>query len=171
MVDASTQDTPPTAPPILGRNRDVPGMERLDVALSRGAYRALEKALREYEPAQVTELVSNATLLGRGGAGFPAGRKWSFIPKGPGQKYLTVNADESEPGTFSNRELMETDPHLLLEGIALCCYAVGASRAFIYIRGEYIHAANQLNRAIVAARGAGLLGEKILGSDYNLEIF
>ena len=171
MVDASTQETPPTTPPILTRNRDVPGMERLDVALSRGAYRGLEKALREYEPAQVTEIVSNATLLGRGGAGFPAGRKWSFIPKGPGQKYLTVNADESEPGTFSNRELMETDPHLLLEGVALCCYAIGASLGIIYIRGEYIYAADQLDRAITEARARNYLGPNILGTDYSLEVF
>src|SRR5215212_661109 len=171
MAEARNHETPPTAPPVLTRNRDVPGMERLDVALAHGAYRGLEKALREYEPAQVTEIVSNATLLGRGGAGFPAGRKWSFIPKGPGQKYLTVNADESEPGTFSNRELMETDPHLLIEGIALCCYSVGASRAFIYIRGEYIYAADQLNRAIVEAKKAGFLGEKILGSEFSLEVF
>src|SRR5919202_796790 len=171
MVDARTQETPPTAPPILTRNRDVPGMERLDVALAHGAYRGLEKALREYDPAQVTEIVSNATLLGRGGAGFPAGREWSFIPKGPGQKYLTVNADESEPGTFSNRELMETDPHLLLEGIALCCYAVGISQAFIYIRGEYVYAADQLDRAIEGAKRANLLGPKIQGGDFGLEVF
>ncbi len=159
------------AGPNLTRHRHVPNMVALDVALAHGAYTGLRKALAEYTPEQVIGIVMDATVLGRGGAGFPAGRKWSFIPKGPGQKYLTVNADESEPGTFSNRELMETDPHLLLEGIALCCYAVGASRAFIYIRGEYVYAADQLNRAIIEARASGFLGEKILGSDYSMEIF
>ncbi len=156
---------------LLTRNCQVPNMVDLDVALEHGAYQGLRKAIAEYQPQQVVEIVTEATVLGRGGAGFPAGRKWSFIPKAPGQKYLTVNADESEPGTFSNRELMETDPHLLLEGIALCCYAVGISRAFIYIRGEYVHAANQLNRAIAAAKAGGFLGDKILGSEFSLEVF
>ncbi|HET8628417.1 MAG TPA: NADH-quinone oxidoreductase subunit NuoF [Thermomicrobiales bacterium] len=156
---------------ILTRNSDVPNMADIEVAVAHGAYQGLAKALREYEPAQVTEIVSNATLLGRGGAGFPAGRKWSFIPKAPGQKYLTVNADESEPGTFSNRELMETDPHLLLEGIALCCYAVGISQAFIYIRGEYAFAAAQLERAIAGATAQHYLGDKILGSDFSCAVF
>ncbi len=155
----------------LFRNRQVPQMVRLDVALEHGAYQGLKKALAEYTPEQVTQIVIDASLLGRGGAGFPAGRKWSFIPKAPGQKYLTVNADESEPGTFSNRELMETDPHQLIEGIALCCYAVGISQAFIYIRGEYVYAADQLDRAIAEARAGGYLGPNILGSDYSLEVF
>ncbi|MGN6756323.1 MAG: hypothetical protein ACTHMJ_08025, partial [Thermomicrobiales bacterium] len=149
------------APPVLNltRNFGVPNMVDLDVAATHGAYEGLRKALAEYTPQQVMDIVSEATVLGRGGAGFPAGRKWSFIPKGPGQKYLTVNADESEPGTFSNREIMERDPHLLIEGIALCCYAVGISKAYIYIRGEYMYAADQLNRAIAAAQPGGFLGE------------
>lgn len=171
MTGAITFEQLMPAGPNLTEYRHVPNMADLDVARSCGAYDGLTKALAEYTPEQVTGIVMDATVLGRGGAGFPAGRKWSFIPKGPGQKYLTVNADESEPGTFSNRELMETNPHLLIEGVALCCYAVGASRAFIYIRGEYIHAANQLNRAITSARAANLLGDKILGSAFNLEVF
>jgi NADH-quinone oxidoreductase subunit F len=170
-MSAMTYEQLMPAGPNLTRNRHVPNMVAIDVATAHGAYEGLRKALAEYTPEDVTKIVMDATVLGRGGAGFPAGRKWSFIPKGPGQKYLTVNADESEPGTFSNRELMETDPHLLLEGIALCCYAVGASHAFIYIRGEYVYAADQLNRAIVEAKGAGFLGERILGSDYSLEVF
>ncbi len=157
--------------PNLTAFRHTPNMVDLEIARAHGSYEGLAKALAEYTPEEVTQIVMDATVLGRGGAGFPAGRKWSFIPKGPGQKYLTVNADESEPGTFSNRELMETHPHLLIEGIALCCYAVGASRAFIYIRGEYVYAANQLNRAINSARAANLLGDKILGSEFNLEVF
>jgi NADH-quinone oxidoreductase subunit F len=170
MVTTTFEQLMP-AGPNLTRNRHVPNMVDIDVATRHEAYEGLRKALAEYTPEQVINIVMDATVLGRGGAGFPAGRKWSFIPKGPGQKYLTVNADESEPGTFSNRELMETDPHLLIEGIALCCYAVGASRAFIYIRGEYIYAADQLNRAIGEAKRAGFLGEQILGSEFSLEVF
>jgi len=170
-MQAATFEELMPAGPNLTRNRHVPNMVDIDVATAHEAYEGLKKALAEHTPEQVTQIVMDANVLGRGGAGFPAGRKWSFIPKGPGQKYLTVNADESEPGTFSNRELMETDPHLLLEGIALCCYAVGASRAFIYIRGEYIYAGDQLNRAIVEATKAGFLGEKLLGTDFSLNIF
>jgi NADH-quinone oxidoreductase subunit F len=170
-MSALTYEQLMPAGPNLTRNRHVPNMVAIDVATAHGAYEGLKKALAEHTPEDVIKIVMDATVLGRGGAGFPAGRKWSFIPKGPGQKYLTVNADESEPGTFSNRELMETDPHLLLEGIALCCYAVGASHAFIYIRGEYIYAADQLNRAIAEATSVGLLGEKILGGDYSLNVF
>lgn len=171
MHDTTTfADLMPSGPNLTAQ-RHVAHMAQLDVARTYGAYAGLTKALQEYTPEQVTQIVLDATVLGRGGAGFPAGRKWSFIPKAPGQKYLTVNADESEPGTFSNRELMETNPHLLIEGIALCCYAVGASRAFIYIRGEYVYAAQQLNRAINAAREANLLGDKILGSEFSLEVF
>src|SRR6476646_7415155 len=112
MTGAITFEQLMPAGPNLTEYRHTPNMVDLDVARSRGAYDGLTKALAEYTPEQVTGVVMDATVLGRGGAGFPAGRKWSFIPKGPGQKYLTVNADESEPGTFSNRELMETDPHL-----------------------------------------------------------
>lgn len=157
--------------PVLTKNVGVLGMVDIGVAREHGAYAGLERAIRDYTPAEVIKIVSDAVLLGRGGAGFPAGRKWSFIPQAPGQKYLAVNADESEPGTFSNRELMENDPHLLLEGIALCCYAVGITSAIIYIRGEYVYAANQLNRAIAGAVAHGYLGNGILGSNFNLQVF
>src|SRR5688572_3423391 len=107
MSGTTTETTAaPQAEAHLFRNRHVPEMARIDVATARGAYGGLKKALAEYKPEDVTQIVMDANLMGRGGAGFPAGRKWSFIPKAPGQKYLTVNADESEPGTFSNRELM-----------------------------------------------------------------
>jgi NADH-quinone oxidoreductase subunit F len=172
MDEAPAVTTDQSQPVVnLTRNFGVPNMVNLDVAVAHGAYEGLRKALADYTPQQVLEIVSEATVLGRGGAGFPAGRKWSFIPKGPGQKYLTVNADESEPGTFSNREIMERDPHLLIEGIALCCYAVGISKAFIYIRGEYMYAAAQLNRAIAEAQRGGFLGEQIHGADFNLDVF
>src|SRR5499427_5372237 len=101
-------------------------------------YAGWEKALKTMTPEQVVEEVKASGLRGRGGAGFPTGTKWSFIPKSPGAKYVAVNADESEPGTFKDRELMEVEPHRVLEGIALCCYAISAETAFIYIRGEYV---------------------------------
>ena len=105
-MQAATYEQLMPAGPNLTRNRHVPNMVDIDVAMAHDAYVGLKKALAEHTPEQVTSIVMDATVLGRGGAGFPAGRKWSFIPKGPGQKYLTVNADESEPGTISNRELM-----------------------------------------------------------------
>jgi len=123
-----------------------------------GGYRAWLKA-QEMTPEQVVEEVKNSNLKGRGGAAFPAGMKWSFVPKVDGPKYLTVNADESEPGTFKDREIMETCPHMLIEGALICCYAFGAKTAFIYIRGEYQTAAERLEAAIAEARSAGLLGE------------
>jgi NADH-quinone oxidoreductase subunit F len=121
-------------------------------------------------PDEVIEEVKAAGLRGRGGAGFPTGAKWSFVPRDPGPKYLAVNADESEPGTFKDREIMETEPHMLLEGIAICCYAIGANTAFIYIRGEYVVAADRLDAAISEAREAGLLGENMLGTQTSLTV-
>src|SRR5207249_3121896 len=109
-------------------------------------YVAWRKALTSMTPDQVVEEVKTSGLRGRGGAGFPTGNKWGFIPKTAGAKYVAVNADESEPGTFKDRELMEIEPHRVLEGIALCCYAIGAETAFIYIRGEYIEPADRLER-------------------------
>src|SRR5882757_2663688 len=110
-----------------------------------GGYETWEKILRgELTPEQVVEEVKASGLRGRGGAGFPTGMKWSFIPKAPGAKYVAVNADESEPGTFKDRELIEVEPHRVLEGVALCSYAIGAETAFIYIRGEYVEAADRL---------------------------
>src|SRR6185295_10164466 len=121
-------------------------------------------------PQQVMDEVIAANLRGRGGAGFPAGRKWSFIPKDAPVKYLAVNADESEPGTFNNRVLIDTDPHLNLEGILLCAYAVGISSAYIYIRGENRFGADLLERAIAQARAARLVGPGILGSGFSCEV-
>ncbi|MBV9120358.1 MAG: NADH-quinone oxidoreductase subunit NuoF [Chloroflexi bacterium] len=123
-----------------------------------GGYRAWKKA-REMTPDEVTNEVKESNLKGRGGAGFPTGMKWSFVPKVDGPKYLTVNADESEPGTFKDREIMETCPHMLIEGSLIACYAFGAHTAFIYIRGEYRVAADRLEAAIDEARRAGLLEE------------
>jgi NADH-quinone oxidoreductase subunit F len=135
-----------------------------------GGYEAWKKALTSMTPEQVVEEVKASGLRGRGGAGFPTGTKWSFIPKGPGAKYVAVNADESEPGTFKDRELMEVEPHRVLEGVALCAYAINAETAFIYIRGEYVCAADRLEMAIADAEAAGVLGTACLGSPVNVRI-
>ncbi|MGE4158283.1 MAG: NADH-quinone oxidoreductase subunit NuoF [Planctomycetota bacterium] len=135
-----------------------------------GDYAALRKAL-SMTPEQVIEEMKASGVRGRGGAGFPAGMKWSFVPKNiPKPRYLCCNADESEPGTFKDRIIMEKDPHLLLEGMAICCHAVGIKTAYIYIRGEYPHAAKVLNQAIAEAKAKKFLGQGVLGSAMDLEI-
>jgi NADH-quinone oxidoreductase subunit F len=133
-------------------------------------YAAWHKALTKMTPDEVIEQVKASGLRGRGGAGFPAGNKWSFIPKAPGTKYVAVNADESEPGTFKDRELIEVEPHRVLEGVALCCYAIGAETAFVYIRGEYVEAADRLEAAIAEAEAANVLGAACLGTQVNVKV-
>jgi NADH-quinone oxidoreductase subunit F len=135
-----------------------------------GGYVGWQKALEKMTPDQVVEEVKASGLRGRGGAGFPTGNKWGFIPKTPGAKYVAVNADESEPGTFKDRELIEIEPHRVLEGIALCCYAINAETAFIYIRGEYVEAADRLEAAVAEAEQAGILGRGCLGTQVNVRI-
>jgi NADH-quinone oxidoreductase subunit F len=121
---------------------------------------------------ELTKQVIDSELRGRGGAGFPTGRKWTFVPKDhPGPRYLICNADESEPGTFKDRELLEHDPHMVLEGIAIAAYAIGASVAYIYIRGEFVRWAEILEAALAEARAANLVGRDVLGSGFDLEIW
>jgi NADH-quinone oxidoreductase subunit F len=135
-----------------------------------GGYRALKKALA-MTPAAIIEEVKLSGLRGRGGAGFPAGLKWSFIPKdAPGPRYLVCNADEGEPGTFKDRELILKNPHALLEGMAIAAYAIGAASGYIYIRGEFAAETEVLERAIAAARAKGFVGRNILGSGFNFEL-
>jgi NADH-quinone oxidoreductase subunit F len=137
----------------------------------RGGYVGLEKALK-LEPGAVIEEVKASGLRGRGGAGFPCGMKWGFVPRDPDlQKYLTVNADESEPGTFKDRVLMEEDPHQLIEGSAICCWAVGATVCYVYIRGEYVESANILEEAIADAYREGILGDDVMGSGMKLDMY
>jgi NADH-quinone oxidoreductase subunit F len=144
---------------------------RMDSCLGRGGYEAARSALLTKKPVEVLEEVKKANLRGRGGAGFPAGTKWSFVPPAADRpKYLCVNADEGEPGTFKDRAIMTRDPHLLLEGIILTCYAVGIHTAFIYIRGEYEAIARRLEAAIDEARERGFLGTGIFGSGFDLEV-
>ena len=138
-----------------------------------GGYRALRLAIRELSPQDVQARVKDANLRGRGGAGFPAGIKWSLIPMGPdaGIKYLVCNADEMEPGTFKDRLLMEGAPHQLIEGILVAAYATQVTTGYIFLRGEYVLAAARLNQALAEARAAGLLGRNILGSGWDFDCF
>jgi NADH-quinone oxidoreductase subunit F len=152
-----------------------PGEAPLDLPRYEGAggYQAVHQALRRMAPPEVTELVKESNLRGRGGAGFPVGAKWSFVPMGddaPHPKYLIANADEMEPGTFKDRLLLEGDPHQLLEGMIISAYAIQADIAYIFLRAEYTRAARLLTRSIAEAYHAGYLGRDILGSGYSLEL-
>src|ERR1700733_6142835 len=157
------------SPSILFSGIDEPGLATLAVYERRGGYQALRKALTMEPDAIVAELDASG-LRGRGGAGFPAGRKSSFLPKGDMDKYLVCNADESEPGTFKDRELMQKSPHMLIEGIVIAAIGAGITRAFIYIRGEYEAQARILDRALAEAAAAGYTGERILGSEHTCSI-
>ena len=154
--------------PSDGQALGLPGYEQA------GGYQGLRKVLREMTPLAVQEEVKKSGLRGRGGAGFPTGMKWSFVPMGadaPRPRYVVANADEMEPGTFKDRYLMEGNPHQLIEGLILAAYAILADVAFIFIRGEYKIAQQRLERAIAEAYSAGYLGENILKSDYTLQMY
>src|SRR5689334_11524322 len=162
----------PTFEPILLRRINAKADPGLEAYRADGGYRALAKALNEMTPAQVIDVVKSSGLRGRGGAGFPCGVKWTFLPKDhPGPIYLCVNGDESEPGTFNNRILMEGDPHQVLEGIILASYATRASTAYIYLRYEYGDCFRTMQKAVDEAYGANLLGRKILGKDFHLDVY
>lgn len=163
----------PTYEPILTKNMLQPGYAGSLIDYERACgYQALRKVLGKMAPAEIVETVKKSGLRGRGGAGFPTGVKWSFIPKDyPGPKYLCCNADESEPGTFKDRQLIERDPHQLLEGILLASYAIGVETAYIYIRGEFALGAQILERALAEARRAGYVGANILGSGVTINIW
>ena len=154
---------------ILFDRIDEPGLNTLAVYERRGGYDALRKALGMSREEVLQELLASA-IRGRGGAGFQMGKKVSFLPKGEMDKYLVCNADESEPGTFKDRELMQKSPHMLIEGIVIAAYAGGIDRAFLYIRGEYEYQADILDAALEEARAAGYIGERILGSDHTLSL-
>ena len=156
---------------ILLRNIEAQDSHTLTVYQSRGGYRGLRLVMKEWTPEKVIEEISASGLRGRGGAGFPTGRKWSFVPKdSPKPKYLVCNADESEPGTFKDRVLIERDPHAIIEGTILASYAIQSHLAFIYIRGEFVFGAKVLEKALEEARQAGYIGKNILESGYDLEL-
>jgi NADH-quinone oxidoreductase subunit F len=155
---------------LLFHDIDEPGLHTLDVYERRGGYEAMRKALGMPREAVLHELEASG-LRGRGGAGFSMGKKASFLPKGTMDKYLVCNADESEPGTFKDRELMQKSPHMLVEGMIVAAYVIGAARAFIYIRGEYQLQADRLEAAVEEAKAKGYLGEDILGSDHSLTLW
>jgi NADH-quinone oxidoreductase subunit F len=146
---------------------DIAAWEALD------GYAAVRRALREFEPGALTSLVKDANLRGRGGAGFPTGVKWGLVPMGPdeGSKYLICNADEMEPGTFKDRLLLEREPHLMIESMIASGWAIQATRGYIFVRGEYVLAAQRLNKAIAEARERGYLGANILGTGWDFELY
>jgi NADH-quinone oxidoreductase subunit F len=156
---------------ILTKNIHVPDLQNIAVYESLGGYTALVKALRGYRPAEVIDIVKRSGLRGRGGAGFPTGMKWGFVPKDIGKPvYLCINADESEPGTFKDRLIIEKDPHQLLEGAIISSYALDCHHAFIYIRGEFCYGAEVLNKAVRQACGKGYFGKNILGTGFDLDL-
>lgn len=159
-----------TLTPVLSRNWDRPDSYTLDAYRENGGYEALRKALT-MEPDAIVEMVKASGLRGRGGAGFPTGMKWGFLPKdNPKPRYLVVNADESEPGTCKDIPLMMANPHVLVEGIIISAYAIRSHHAFIYVRGEVLHVIRRLQQAVAEAYQAGYLGKDILGTGYDLDV-
>jgi len=157
---------------LLLRHEDVPNLRRLDVYESDGGYRAARQVITAGDPAQLIETVKASGLRGRGGAGFPTGVKWGFLPKdNPKPRYLCVNADESEPGTFKDRQIIEFNPHLLIEGTLMSAYAIQCHTAYIYIRGEFAFGTKVLEEAIAEAYAKGHLGQGIYGTNYHLDMY
>jgi NADH-quinone oxidoreductase subunit F len=156
--------------PVLTTHVREPNSFTLDFYLQHGGYEALKTALAK-KPDEIIEIVKASGLRGRGGAGFPTGMKWQFVDKKTEPRYIVCNADESEPGTFKDHLLMERNPHLLVEGCAIGCYAIGAKVAYIYIRGEFFHVQGYLERAIDEAYARGFLGRNILGTGFDCDVY
>ena len=139
-----------------------------------GGYRGARKSITKMTPSECLQVIKDSNLRGRGGAGFPTGMKWSFVPMddvSPGHKYLVCNADEMEPGTFKDRLLMECDPHQLIEGMICGSYTIQADIAYIFLRGEYVKAAETLSQAIKECYAKGYLGKTIMGTNYSLDLY
>ena len=156
---------------VLLRHRDIPEINQLDVYKKKGGFEAFKKVVKAMKPEEVTEIVKASGLRGRGGAGFPTGVKWTFMDNKNWPHYVVANADESEPGTFKDREIMESNPFQFLEGVAISSYAVGANAAYVYCRGEFWQVAHYLDEKIAEMEAAGLLGDKLFGTDYSLRIY
>jgi NADH-quinone oxidoreductase subunit F len=152
---------------ILLRDLDIPDIWQFETYVANGGYDGLKKAVQEHSPDQVIQIVLDSNLRGRGGAGFSTGRKWSFIPKDAAIKYVTVNADESEPGTFKDRQLLERNPHQVIEGAMIAAYAIQAAGVYVYCRGEFWDLAHALEERIEEARQANLIGDSVLGTSWN----
>ncbi len=155
---------------IITKNIDAPGLDTIDGYRQNGGYKALAHALSTYQPDDIVALIKDSGLRGRGGAGFPTGMKWGFLAKNDKPRYLCCNSDESEPGTFKDRMLMEKNPHQLVEGVILTSYACRVTTAFIYVRGELAMAGRQIERAVQEAYDAGFIGKNILGSEFSLDV-
>jgi NADH-quinone oxidoreductase subunit F len=155
----------------LLRHREIPDINKIDVYRKNGGFEAFKKAVTGMKPQEVTDVVKASGLRGRGGAGFPTGVKWGFIPGNIWPHYVVANADESEPGTFKDREIMESNPFQFLEGVAIAAYAVGANAAYVYLRGEFWTVSDLLDEKIADMEKAGLLGDKLFGTDYSLRIY
>ncbi|NIS80968.1 MAG: NADH-quinone oxidoreductase subunit NuoF [Anaerolineales bacterium] len=156
---------------ILLRHRDIPDIDKLDVYREHGGFEIFKSVVKEKTPQEVIDIVKASGLRGRGGAGFPAGVKWGFLTPGVFPRYVVANADESEPGTFKDREILEQNPYQFLEGVAICSYAAQAETAYIYCRGEFWDLSIELERKIAVLYKAKLLGEKLFGTNYNLKIY
>jgi NADH-quinone oxidoreductase subunit F len=156
---------------VLLRNRDIPDIHKLEVYKKNGGFESLKKVVTQMKPNEVTDLVKSSGLRGRGGAGFPTGMKWSFVDNKIWPHYVVVNADESEPGTFKDREIMESNPLQFLEGVAIAAYAVGAKAAYVYLRGEFWKIAAFLDEKIAELEGAGYLGAGLFGTDTTVHIY
>ncbi|MCX6036653.1 MAG: NADH-quinone oxidoreductase subunit NuoF [Chloroflexi bacterium] len=156
---------------LLLRHRDIPDIGKMDVYEKNGGFEAFKKAVTKMKPQEVTDSVKASWLRGRGGAGFSTGLKWGFIPKDIWPHYVVANADESEPGTFKDREIMESNPFQFLEGVAIAAYATGANAAYIYLRGEFWPVAAILDEKIADMEKAGFLGDKLFGTDFSLRIY
>ncbi len=155
---------------MLFRHIDEPGLASIETYRRRGGYATLDEALKGMEPDELLAMLEDSGLRGRGGAGFSMGKKASFLPRGKSSKYLCCNADESEPGAFKDRELMQKNPHQLIEGIVIASLAADVGHAFIFIRGEYAEVADVIERAVDEAYAAGYVGEDIMGSGFRLEL-
>lgn len=158
---------------VMTRDWGKPGQNTLKGYKERGGYQQLKRVLDSMQPAQITDEVKKSNLRGRGGAGFPTGLKWSFVPsleKNTKPRYLAINADESEPGTAKDRFILENDPHMLLEGIGIACYALGAHSCYIYARGEFKYPSSVLDAAIAEAYADGIFGKKLMGKDFELNV-
>ncbi len=156
---------------VLLRHRDIADIDQIDVYEKNGGFEAFRQTVTRMKPGEVTDVVKASGLRGRGGAGFPTGVKWSFIDNKSWPHYVVANADESEPGTFKDREIMEGNPLQFLEGVAIASYAVGANAAYVYLRGEFWQIAEFLDKKIAEMEQAGYLGDKLFGTDYSLKIY